>query len=71
MLQTCAWITSRHIDTLHSVMSFRTNESHPAFVEPFASLPYDAVVYLAKIAKPGKRAFFTCWQAGSQAVSVM
>ena len=29
------------------------------------------VVYLAEIAPQGKRAFFTCWQAGSQQVSVM
>ncbi|WP_321796877.1 tricarballylate/proton symporter TcuC [Caballeronia sp. J97] len=29
------------------------------------------VVYLAEIAPPGKRAFYTCWQAGSQQISVM
>jgi MFS transporter, MHS family, citrate/tricarballylate:H+ symporter len=29
------------------------------------------VVYLAEIAPPGKRAFYTCWQAGSQQLSVM
>ncbi|SAL66008.1 tricarballylate/proton symporter TcuC [Caballeronia humi] len=29
------------------------------------------VVYLAEIAPPKKRAFYTCWQAGSQQLSVM
>lgn len=29
------------------------------------------VVYLAEIAPPKKRAFYTCWQAGSQQISVM
>ncbi|WP_241017080.1 tricarballylate/proton symporter TcuC [Paraburkholderia sp. Ac-20342] len=29
------------------------------------------VVYLAEIAPPKRRAFFTCWQAGSQQLSVM
>jgi MFS transporter, MHS family, citrate/tricarballylate:H+ symporter len=29
------------------------------------------VVYLAEIAPPKRRAFYTCWQAGSQQISVM
>ncbi|PLZ02582.1 citrate-proton symporter [Burkholderia sp. WAC0059] len=30
-----------------------------------------SVVYLAEIAPPNRRAFYTCWQAGSQQLSVM